>query len=99
MLQLDNKEKPLLQERLKMYAAIPRKVVAKLHSTIRKENMGYDQYTVPDWLYLSNLLLLRISFGSLKHKSTASPASFSNFFETSELKTTHNTFRNSCVYI
>ena len=51
MLQLDNKEEPLLQERLKMYAAIPRKVVAKLHSTIRKENMGYDHSdTVPDWL-------------------------------------------------
>ena len=50
MLKLDNKEEILLQERLKMYAAIPRKVVAKLHATIRKENMGYDQYTVPDWL-------------------------------------------------
>ena len=48
MLKLDNKEEILLQERLKMYAAVPRKVVAKLHATIRKENMGYDQYTVPD---------------------------------------------------
>ena len=48
MLQLDNKEEILLEERLKMYTAIPRKVVAKLQATIRKENTGYDQDTVPD---------------------------------------------------
>ena len=31
------------------YTAIPRKVVGKtVHATIRKGNMGYDQYTVPD---------------------------------------------------
>ena len=48
MLQLDNKEEPLLQERLKMYAAIPRKVVAKLHSTIRKENMPVNTLFLTD---------------------------------------------------
>ena len=32
-----------------MYTAISRKVVEKnVHTTIPKDNMGYDQYTVPD---------------------------------------------------
>ena len=33
----------------KKYTAISRKVVGKkVHSTMPKGNMGYDQYTVPD---------------------------------------------------
>ena len=32
-----------------LYTAISRKVVGKtVHATIRKGNMGYDQYTFPD---------------------------------------------------
>ena len=32
-----------------LYTAISRKVVGKkVHATIPKGNMGYDQYTVPD---------------------------------------------------
>ena len=53
-----------------MYKAISRKVVGnKVHATIPKGNMGYDQYTVPD------------TFSSRKHTSMPSHAILSNFFE------------------
>ena len=36
-----------------MYTAISRKVVEKnVHATIPKGNMGYEQYTVPDTVYV-----------------------------------------------
>ena len=36
---------------IKVHTAILRKVVAKnAHATIPKGNMGYDQYTVPDFV-------------------------------------------------
>ena len=42
--------------------------------------MGHDQYTVPDTVWLSNLLLL-LSFSNRKHTSMASRAILSKFFE------------------
>ena len=61
-----------------LYTAISRKVVGKnVHATIPKGNMGYDQYTVPDSVYLRLLL----SFSTRKHTPMASPAILSNFFE------------------
>ena len=60
---------------------ISREVVAKnFRSTIPKCNMGYNQYTVPNVLHLSNLLLL-LSFSFRKQTSMGSRAILSNFFE------------------
>ena len=54
----------------------------KVHATIPKGNMGYDQLwiTLLLTLQLSKLLLL-LSFSTRKHTSTASCAILSNFFE------------------
>ena len=39
------------QGRASVYTAISRKVVGKnVHETIPKGNMGYDQYTFPDFV-------------------------------------------------
>ena len=60
--------------------AISRKVVGKkVHATILKGNMGYDQYIVPDTVAVDLLLLL--SFSSRTHTSMASSVILSNFFE------------------
>ena len=77
------------------HTAISRRVVGKnVHVTIPKGNMGYDQYTVPgtvaveptfvDFLYHLQMYVLSFFQISLKN---------------SELKTTHNTFWASCVFI
>ena len=64
--------------RILLFTAITKKVVGKnVHVTIPKGNMGYDQYTVPDSVYL----LLLLSFSTRKHTPMASPAILSNFFE------------------
>ena len=63
-----------------VYTAISRKVVGKkVHATIPKDNMGYDQYIVPDTVAVDLLLLL--SFSSRTHTSMASSVILSNFFE------------------
>ena len=85
-----------------VYTAISRKVVAKtVRATIPKGNMGYDQYTsLFLTLQLSNLLLL-LSFSTRKHMSVASRALVPLFeisLKTSDLKTTHNTFRDCRVH-
>ena len=69
-----------------------------MHSTIPKGNMGYDQALFLT-LWLSNLVLL-FSFSTRKHTSMASRAILSLIFEEhySELKTTHNTFRDYRVH-
>ena len=77
--------------------AFSRKVVGKsVHATIPNSTMGYDQYTVP--LQLSNLLLL-LSFSTRKHMSMAGLMLFFQIsFKNSELKTTHNTYRDCRVH-
>ena len=63
-----------------VYTAISRKVVGKkVHATIPKGNMGYDQYIVPDTVAVDLLLLL--PFSSRTHTSMASSVILSNFFE------------------
>ena len=62
------------------HTAILRKVVGKyVHATIPKGNMGYAQYTVPDFVTVDLLLLL--SFSTRKHMSMASRVILSNSFE------------------
>ena len=55
--------------------------------------MGYVQYTVPDAVAIEHTLLLSIS--TRKHVSMASR---DISLENSELKATHNTFRDSRVH-
>ena len=84
-----------------MYTAISRKVVGQsprttnVHATIPKGSMGNDQYTVSDTVAVEPNFLL--SFSTRKHTSMAFQATLSNFFENSELKTTHNCFRERRV--
>ena len=77
------------------HTATSRKVVAKnVHATTRK--VIWDMInTLP---LLSNILLL-LYFSTRKHTSMTSCAILSNFFfvKKSELKTTHNTFRDCRV--
>ena len=68
-----------------------------VHATIPKGNMGHDQYTVSDdctgrtyfWC-----LPLALANGFLRPFAPI----VSNFFKNSELKTTHNAFRDCCVH-
>ena len=80
------------------YTAISRKVVGQnVHATIPKGNMGYDQYTVPDTVAQSNLLL----FLFLAPTNTR-PWPLVSFFQTSlnesAFKTTHDTVRDCRVH-
>ena len=59
------------------YSYVEKGCRKNVHATIPKGNMGYDQYTVPDSVYL----LLLLSFSTRKHTPMASPAILSNFFE------------------
>ena len=52
-----------------------------MHATIPKGNMRYDQYTVTDIVAVELSFPLLLSVSTVKHKSMASPAVFSNFFE------------------
>ena len=64
----------------KVYTAISRKVVGKkVHTTIPKGNMGYDQYVAPDTVAVEPAFLF--PFSSRKRISMASRAILSNFFE------------------
>ena len=84
-----------------LYTTISRKVAGQrprttnVHATIPKGSMGYDQYTVSDTVAVEPNFLL--SFSTRKHTSMAFQATPSNFFENSELKTTHNSFRGRPV--
>ena len=78
---------------------ISRKVVGKnAQATIPKGNMGYDQYTVPEIVAVEPVF---VAFLTSTHKQTsmASRANLSNFLKSSELKTTHNTFRDCFVHV
>ena len=64
-----------------MYTAISRKFVKnKVHATIPKGNMGYDQYTVSNDCSCRTYFLL-LSFSTRKHISVASRTILLNFFE------------------
>ena len=65
-----------------------------MHATIPKGNMGYDQYTVTDIVAVELSFLLLLSFSTAKHKSMASPV-LQISLKNSELKTTHNTYRDN----
>ena len=70
------------------HTVILRKVVGKnWNATIPKGNMGYDQYTVPD-----------ISFSTHKRRPWTLMPFFQISLKNSELKTTHNTFRDCCKH-
>ena len=83
------------------YTAILKKVVGKkLHATIPKGNMGYDQYTVPNTVAMEPTFVAFL-ISTRKHTAMASRAIVSNFFlfpKNSELKTTHNTFQDCRVH-
>ena len=79
---------------LNQYAAISRKVVGKtVHATIPKGNMGYNQYTC-SWhcSCRTYFCCFPLALANIR------PWNFLPFFEislkNSELKTTHNTFRD-----
>ena len=80
------------------YTAISRKVVGKnVHATIPKGNMGYGQYTVPDLLSCQTYFCcFPLALTNIR------PWPLVPFFETSlkssELKTTHNPFRDCRVH-
>ena len=62
---------------MSIYTAISGKVVGKyVHSIIPKDNMGYDQYTVPDTVAFEPTFV-----GLSSIASHASHAILSNFFE------------------
>ena len=68
-----------------------------MHATIPKGNMGYDEYTIPD------TVAVELSFFCFPLAlSNISPWPFVPFFQislkNSELKTTHNTFRDCRVH-
>ena len=78
---------------------ISRKVVGKnVHAKVSKGNMGYDQHTVPvpDTVAVEPTFVAFFSSG--KHKFMASLAFFQISLKSSELKTTHNTFRDCRVH-
>ena len=80
------------------YTAISRKVVGQnVHATIPKGNMGYDQYTVPDTVAQSNLLLFLFLA-----PTNIRPWPLVSFFQTSlnesAFKTTHDTVRDCRVH-
>ena len=83
------------------YTAILKKVVGKkLHATIPKGNMGYDQYTVPNTVAMEPTFVVFL-ISTRKHTAMASRAIVSNFFlfpNNSELKTTHTIFQDCRVH-
>ena len=84
-----------------LYTDISRKVVGKkLHATIPKGNMWYDQYTVPNTVAIEPTFVAFL-ISTRKHTAMASLAIVSNFFlfpKKSELKTTHTTFQDCRVH-
>ena len=52
-----------------------------MHATIPKGNMGYDQYAVPGTVAVKSTFVAFLSPSPRKHKSMASRAILSNFFE------------------
>ena len=93
---LNRQEKPFYQ------TALLRKVVPKnVPASIPKGNMGYDQYTVPVTLSLSYYtyiccLPLPLANISPSREMLSNFLSLKNSY--TELKTTHNTFRNCRVH-
>ena len=77
----EKKSLPAVCANLFPYTAISRKFVKnKVHSTIPKGNMGYDQYTVSNDCSCRTYFWL-LSFSTRKHISVASRTILLNFFE------------------
>ena len=81
-----------------LFTAVSRKVVGKnVHATIPKGTMGYNQYTVP-WhrSFQTYFRCFPLALGNIR------PWPLMPFFQISlkksELKTTHNTFRDCRVH-
>ena len=83
---------------MQVYIAISRKAVGKnMHGTIPKGNMEYDQYVVPD------PVAVKTSFNCfpsarVNTRPRLLVPSFQISLKNSELKTTHNTFRDCRVH-
>ena len=83
---------------MQVYIAISRKVVGKnVHGTIPKGSMEYDQYAVPD------PVAVKTSFNCFPSaRANTRPRflvpSFQISLKNTELKTTHNTFRDCRVH-
>ena len=83
---------------ISLYTAVSRKIVGRnVHATIPKGNMGYAQYTVPGFAAVEPTF---VAF--LYHSQTYVPWPLVPFYQlslkNSELKTTHNTFRDCHVH-
>ena len=81
----------------RLYSAISRKVVGKnLHEVISKGNMRYDYCTVPDTVAVESAFL-----AFLEHSQTYILGLLYHFqisLKNSDLKSTHNTFRDCYVH-
>ena len=81
-----------------IYTAISRKIVAKtLHSTIPKGNMGYDQYTC-SWHCSCRTYLCCFPLALANIRPWPLLPFFEVSLKNSELKNTHNTFRDCRVH-
>ena len=79
------------------YTAISRKVVVKnVHATIQKGSMEYDQFTVPDTVAVEPTFLLSSALANICPWPLVPFPQIS--LKNSELKTTHNTFRDCRVH-
>ena len=80
------------------YTAISRKVVAKtVHTTIPKGNMGYDQYTC-SWHCSCRTYFCCFPLALANIHPWPLLPFFEIYLKNSELKTTHNTFRDCRVH-
>ena len=81
--------------RLLIVTAILRKVVREnVQATIPKGNLGYDQHTVPDTVAVKPTLVVFLQHSQTYHVPWPFVPFFQISLKNSELKTTHNTFRN-----
>ena len=77
-----------------------RKVVGKnVRATIPKGNMGYDQCTVPDTVAVEpTFVCFPLTLANIRPWPYLSYHFFQISLKNSELKTTHNTFRDCRVH-
>ena len=88
----------IIRLRAWLYTAISRKVVAKtVHATIPKGNMGYDQYTC-SWHCSCRTYFCCFPLALANIRPWPLVPFFEIYLKNSELKTTHNTFRDCRVH-
>ena len=80
------------------YTAVSRKVVAKtVHATIPKSNMGYDQCTF-SWHCSCRTYFCCFALALANVRPWTLVPFFQIYLKNSQLKTTHNTFRDCRVH-